>query len=47
MFLGYADGFTPSWDVLTGELPVVTLSASGTLRRLAQGSAPIQSAYRR
>jgi hypothetical protein len=47
VFLGYADGFTPSWDVLTGELPVVKLSASGALRRLAQGTNPVMSAYRR
>jgi hypothetical protein len=47
VILAFADGFTPGWDSQKGHLPVVTLSASGTLRRLAQGSAPIQSAYRR
>ena len=47
VFLGGADGWTPGWDATTGQIPVVTLSASGTLRRLAQGDAPLQSAYRR
>lgn len=47
VFFGYADGWTPSWDSLTGKIPVVTLSASGPLRRLAQGSSPVLSAYRR
>ncbi len=46
LFQGFADGWTPSWDAL-GAIPVVTLEASGTLRRLAQGSAPLASAYRR
>ena len=43
----FSNGFTPGWDSLKGSLPVVTLSASGTLRRLAQGNAPLQSVYRR
>lgn len=47
VFFGFADGFTPAWDALTGAIPVVNLSASGTLRRLAQGSAPVESALRR
>lgn len=47
VFLGFANGFTPGWDSINGDIPVVTLSASGTLRRLAQGSAPLVSAYRR
>ena len=47
VFFGGADGWTPGWDSLTGRIPVVTLSASGTLRRLGQGAAPIQSAFRR
>jgi hypothetical protein len=47
LFLGFADGFTPGWESVSGRVPVVALSASGTLRRLAQGSAPLQSAYRR
>lgn len=46
VFQGYADGFTPSWDAL-GAVPTVELSASGTLRRLAQGASPVSSAYRR
>ncbi|HEX2551021.1 MAG TPA: heparin lyase I family protein [Nocardioidaceae bacterium] len=45
--LAFANGFTPGWDTLKGNLPVVTLSASGTLRRLSQGDAPLKSAYRR
>ena len=47
VLLGFADGFTPGWDTLRGTVPIVTLSASGTLRRLSQGDAPVQSAYRR
>ena len=47
VLLAFADGFTPGWDDLTGTIPVVRLSASGTLRRLSQGAGPIQSAYRR
>lgn len=47
MFLGFADGFTPGWDSLTGKIPIVNLSASGTLRRLSQGSSPVQSPFRR
>lgn len=46
-FIGFADGFTPGWDSLTGKIPVAELSASGVLRRIAQGTAPIQSAFRR
>jgi hypothetical protein len=45
VFFGFADGFTPGWA--RHNVPVVTLSASGTLRRLAQGDAPVLSAYRR
>lgn len=44
---GLSDGFSPGWDALHGNIAVAHLSASGTLRRLAQGSAPLQSAYRR
>lgn len=47
VFWGGADGWTPGWDSLTGRVPIVALSASGTLRRLAQGDAPVQSAFRR
>lgn len=46
VFLGFADGWTPSWAAL-GRIPVVTLTASGTLRRLLQGQSPLRSAYRR
>lgn len=47
VFFGFADGWVPAWDSLTGRTGTVALSASGVLRRLAQGSAPIQSAFRR
>lgn len=47
LFVGYADGFTPGWDSRSGRIPVVTLSASGVLRRLSQGDAPVQSVARR
>lgn len=45
VLLAFADGFTPHWEA--PGIPVVTLSASGTLRRLSQGKAPVQSVYRR
>lgn len=45
-FIGHADGWTPGWHT-TGRIPTVTLSASGTMRRLLQGDAPVTSAYRR
>jgi len=41
----FSNGFTPQW--FAPGIPVVNLSASGTLRRLSQGSAPLQSVYRR
>lgn len=48
VFQGGADGFTPGWaDSPRAQVPIVTLSASGTLRRLTQGSAPVQGVYRR
>ena len=59
LFTGYADGFTPGWSDVPliyqaggGGLgargdAVVTLSASGTLRRLAQGDPPQISPLRR
>lgn len=46
LFQGYADGFTPSWN-LRGTVAEATLSASGTLRRLDQGAPALQSAIRR
>lgn len=46
-FQGYANGFTPSWDSPGGTVPVATLSASGVMRRLAQGSDPLRSALYR
>lgn len=47
VFYGFADGFTPGWDSMEGTIPIVTLSASGMMRRLGQGSSPVQSAFRR
>lgn len=46
LFVGFADGWTPRWD-LSGANATVALSASGTLRRLLQRSAPIMSSLRR
>lgn len=45
-FQGAATGFSPAWD-LTGTIPVVTLEAAGTLRRMGQGQSPIASSLRR
>lgn len=47
VFLGYAAGWAPGWDSQSGKVPVVTLTAAGTLRRLAQGASPVVSPYRR
>ncbi len=44
--LGFADGFTPRWGV-AGRNAAVELTASGALRRLIQGGAPLQSSFRR
>lgn len=41
-FFGFANGFTPGWDI-TGNLAVVKVSASGILRRLQQGKSPLRS----
>lgn len=46
VFQGFADGFTPTWN-LTGTTREVTVSASGVLRRLIQGSSPLVSSMRR
>jgi hypothetical protein len=46
-FIGFATGWTPSWEALTGQIPWVTLTASGTLRRLAQGAEPVISPIKR
>lgn len=42
-----ATSWTPGWDSLTGKIPVVRLTASGTLRRLGQGAEPVVSPIRR
>jgi hypothetical protein len=47
VLLGFAAEWAPAWDDLDGRVPVVTLTAAGTLRRLAQGTAPVASALRR
>lgn len=41
-FQGYVNGFTPSWDT-SARVAVVSVSASGILRRLQQGESPLQS----
>lgn len=46
LFQGFADGWSPVWEA-AGQIPTVRLSASGTLRRLGQGRAPLPSPYRR
>lgn len=46
-FQGNATGFTPNWDAETGRWATVTLTASGGLRRMAQGTQPVMSALRR
>lgn len=45
-FQGGADAWNPDWDI-TGRYAVTKLSASGALRRLLQGSAPVASPFRR
>lgn len=48
VFQGYANGFTPGWtDSDHGRISIVTLSASGVLRRLIQGKDPLRSALYR
>jgi hypothetical protein len=44
-FQGYATGFNPAWDP-TGNYAVSKVKANGVLRRLQQGSDPLQSALR-
>jgi len=46
-FLGFADGWSPAWASTRGNVGEVELSASGTLRRLTQGAAPVTGPYRR
>ncbi|MDN5857872.1 MAG: hypothetical protein L0H84_04545 [Pseudonocardia sp.] len=45
-FVGFTNGWTPSWDP-SGNHATVTLSAAGTLRRLLQRTAPVISSMRR
>jgi hypothetical protein len=44
-FQGQANGFTPNWPEKTGRWATVTLSASGPLRRINQGTLPAKSVY--
>jgi hypothetical protein len=53
LFTGYADGWAPSWSTVPmregtrrGDA-IVTLTASGTIRRLLQGQPPVVSPIRR
>jgi hypothetical protein len=46
-FLGFATGWAPSWESIKGTIPIVTLTASGTLRRLGQGAEPVISPVKR
>jgi hypothetical protein len=46
VFMGFATAWTPRWDAL-GKIAIVTLGASGILRRLAQGASPLPSPFRR
>lgn len=45
-FFGYANAFKPGWDT-TGKFAYVDVTAAGSLRRLNQGTDPLQSALRR
>jgi hypothetical protein len=45
-FFGFANGWVPRWDE-SANLAVVSVSASGVLRRLQQGRTPLLSALRR
>ncbi len=47
VLLAFAAAWVPGWDTMTGTVPVVTLTAAGTLRRLEQGQPPVASALRR
>lgn len=47
VLLAFAAAWVPGWDELGGRIPVVSLTAAGTLRRLEQGQAPVASALRR
>lgn len=45
-FFGYANAFKPGWDT-TGKFAYVDVAAAGSLRRLNQGTDPLQSALTR
>lgn len=42
-FFGYATGFPQSTPDVSGKVPVVSVTAAGTLRRLIQGKSPLRS----
>jgi len=46
-FFGYVDEITPVWPSGNASRAEVSVTASGILRRLGQGSAPVRSAMRR
>lgn len=46
-YQGQAVGFMPTWDAETGRWSTVTLTVSGPLRRLNQGTLPPTSVFRR
>lgn len=47
VMVAFAAGWVPGWDEMGGRIPVVTLTAAGSLRRIEQGRAPVASALRR
>ncbi len=47
VLLAFIAELVPGWEDLDGTVASVTLTAAGTLRRLAQGAAPVESALRR
>ncbi len=46
LFVGFANGFVPTWGA-AGRNAMVALSASGTLRRLIRRKVPVASSFRR
>lgn len=46
LFTGYVDELAPTWDAST-RVAAVTVTAKGTIQRLQQGNAPLQSAATR
>lgn len=46
-FHGYSTGLTPGWDSADGGIPIVNVSASGSLRRIKQGNGTVIAPLRR